>query len=321
MQLLGIYKALLSDSFTLKNYKRMSKFAAVICAILLLPFIALYACVMALYGLALISKKIIDSPTDYLMSFVKDEGRDVKHATQAVIYLIGFPLIFALKALTCALIFVIFVTHFAASLIGYIATLGGMKFSPFLLDEADRKSEAATAGKYGKAGVIVFILIAISIVLEMCFLPPVLSAANEMYYTTAPERGCQSLVNRVTEQYEAGEMNDKLYQSFYSAYEAGDVTVENYETYEILIFGEASGYELEAYELYLTVEEKLTALQDLFAYTYSLFIIIFVLAFFRRSKSAADEGESIDANNGETAAAEDNSISAEVSEIAKVTEA
>ncbi len=313
MQLLDIYKALLSDSLTLKNYKRMSKFAAILCAILLLPFIALYACVMALYGLALIAKKIIDSPTDYLLSFVKDEGRDVKHATQAVIYLIGFPLIFALKALTCALVFVIFVTHFAASLIGYIATLGGMKFSPFLIDETDRKSAAATAGKYGKAGVIVFILIATSIVLEMCFLPPVLSAVNEMYYTTAPERGCQSLVNRVVEQYEAGEMNERLYQSFYSAYEAGDVTTENYEAYEILIFGEASGYELEAYELYLTVEDALTTLQDLFAYTYSLFIIIFVLAFFRRSKPAADKGESIDANNGETVDIAGNSISAEVS--------
>ena len=236
MDLTKTYLDLAKETFALRNYKRMHIACAILAAIVMLPFILSYAFYMLLYGLLVIVYKLAASPADHLLAFVKGEGKEVKHATQAVIYLIGFPFVFFLKALLAILIFVISIVHFLTSIAGYIATLGGITFSPFVVNLVDRnKSEQAPA--YATVPVILFLVFGFVFLFNAYIVPYILT----------------SLVD-ILRQYEAWEFN---------------------------VFGTILRYD--SYELYYKLRETARNLYIGSGFAFSTFVIVYILAFFRRT--------------------------------------
>ena len=177
MELFNKFKDLVKESLLCKSFKGLSAAKTVLCSIALAPFIVLYVGMLLVYWLFAVLYRFACNQLDYIHTFVTKERAEVRHATEAVIYAIAFPFIFFVKVLAGLLAGVLMFIHFFTSMVGYIATFGGIKFSPFLFDNVDRfKSREAV--KHNKSAVTVFIILGlILLVLAVLFAP----VANAIY--------------------------------------------------------------------------------------------------------------------------------------------
>ena len=123
--------ALLQEAFKLKKYKAMPKALAVFCFILMTPIVAASFLVTAFFSFFAFAFAVISSPVKYLHEIVHVEGKEVKHATQAIVYLISWPFVFFLYALMSFLMLLLLPTYALLSFLCYVWSLGGFKFHLF----------------------------------------------------------------------------------------------------------------------------------------------------------------------------------------------
>ncbi len=227
MELFEIYKDLIRETFMLKAFKSMGIVKAILCALALAPFIVAYAVIMLLYGFVLILYRIISDPFTYLYDFVKTEGKDVKHATQAVIYFIAFPLIFFIRLVLCIMTFELIVIHFIASVLGYFATYGGIKFSPFMITPVDRTAYKI-ATNHNQCALIIFVSVALALISFSYLLMPIARGVDNILpqYTLS-----EQLHKRVEIAYRGNEISPDQYNDFISDYDKGLVTDSNCRMY------------------------------------------------------------------------------------------
>lgn len=133
---LGKMAALLKEAFKFKKYRAMHPALAVFTGIFMLPMVAVSFVVTALLTVLCFAFAVLSSPVKYLHGIVNNEGKEVKHATQTAIYLISWPVVFALYLVMSALLVAILPVYALLSIILYAWTLGGFKFHLFP-NEAD----------------------------------------------------------------------------------------------------------------------------------------------------------------------------------------
>ena len=147
---------LLKEAFKFKKYKAMAPALAVFTGILMIPLVlASFAVTAMLAGLCFMVT-VLSSPAKYLHDLVHGEGQSVKHATQTVVYLISWPLVFFLYVLMSFLLLLILPTYALLSILLYVWSLGGFKFHLFMNQVDDISIEVR--GRY-LALPIVFIII------------------------------------------------------------------------------------------------------------------------------------------------------------------
>lgn len=140
---------ILKEAFKFKKYKAMNNVCAVFVGICMSPFVLISFVLAAFLYVTGFMFKLIATPIENIHNLAHSEGAEVKHATQVVIYLISWPLIFfwytviSLMLLQLALLYAIF------SCITYIWSLGGFKFHLFASDSDEISIEA-----YGKYNII-----------------------------------------------------------------------------------------------------------------------------------------------------------------------
>lgn len=155
--------SLLKEAFKLKKYKAMPSALAVLTAIFMSPWIlGTFFLAVANYVLGFFFKTMT-APIDYLHSLANKEGKEVKHATQFIIYCISWPLIFFLYASVAATVFLLTITYALLSCFCYIASLGGFRFHLFLSDVEVFGSELRLNGKYKTWKPLWFVLLSITI--------------------------------------------------------------------------------------------------------------------------------------------------------------
>ena len=133
----GKMTTLLKEAFKFKKYKAMKPVFAVFTGIFMLPFvIASFALTISLSVLSFWFT-LISSPVKTIHALVHDEGQTVKHATQMIVYLISWPLIFAIYAMMSILVLMIIPTYTLFMFFTYIWSLGGFKFHLFANYEGD----------------------------------------------------------------------------------------------------------------------------------------------------------------------------------------
>lgn len=160
MDLFNKFKDLVKESLLCKSYKGMSAAKIVLCVIALAPFIVLYVTMLLAYWFLAVVYRFACNQLEYIHAFIIKERAEVRHATEAVVYCIAFPWVFLMKLLSGSLAFVLMLVHFFTSLVGYVATFGGIKFSPFILDKVDRFS-SRDAVKHNNKALVVFIIISL----------------------------------------------------------------------------------------------------------------------------------------------------------------
>ena len=274
MDIFNIFSSLVKESVSFKAYKGLHPFLRVLCFIILLPFIIVYTAMLLVYLLMATVYKLVHSAFDYLYGFVHGEGKVVNHATQAIIYLIAFPLLFAFKVVYSVLIYPMVILHFLASHVGYIATFGGIKYSPFMLEPVDRLGEKGFA-KHCKAAVIVFVIFGILLLVLSASFRHVSDEIYRMYKEDA-------VVSRLVDEMKIAKNDHKIsgddWNSFASAYNAGKITAENYTEYrnKYLGYSEKALWDVkEELEFYKLVELIYLARVA----TYVLFVSIYVPAY------------------------------------------
>lgn len=155
MDFIAVMKALVKEAKLLRNYKRMSKFMAVLSFLLLLPWISAFLGAIAAYYVCLAIYKLIAAPIEQIKGFLEESGKDVKHATQFLVYWIGFPLVWGCHVFLAFAAFSLHYYFFIANVTGYIATLGGITFAPFIKEQPNRELEYSKE-KFGKRRVFFF---------------------------------------------------------------------------------------------------------------------------------------------------------------------
>ncbi len=230
MDIFVTYKNLVKESLLFRSYKSMKAFPRILCFTALLPFIAVYTSMLLGYLVLATIYRVASSYFDYLHSFVREEGdRDsIKHATQAAIYWIAFPVILLLKIVLCLLTVMIYIHHFVTSFVGYIATFGGIKFSPFLFDKVDRFGKDR-AIKHNTAAVVTFSVIAIILLTLSITFKPIADISYNAYKENAI---VDTIVEEVKKAYDDKKISRDAYNEFIHAYNDGDINADNYLEYE-----------------------------------------------------------------------------------------
>lgn len=266
----------------------MSVVTRILSFCVVLPFILTYAILLGGYFLLLLLYTFISSPFDFLLDFVHDEGKDVKHATQAIIYLIGFPLIFVFKLLLSFITLILFIIHFITSLIGYIATLGGIHFYPLLINQGERFEEAGPK-KFKKKVTFFFVTFGLILCILAIFFKPVYYKIYEGMYDDGQE--FNNFVYSVREEYEAGNISEQDYYQFIEKINHYEIDVDNYRNYYKIYLGKPYVWN----EKYMdpTYSNTANTLSNIFVSSYVLFVCIYIPVAFKMKKQDKEVNQEI----------------------------
>ena len=146
------------------QYARMPKLLKIFMIVALFPLIITFVVSKFLYWVTLFFYKMISSPAEYLHEWLKKQKDDVKHATQAVMYWVCLPVVFGFQLLLSFSSLVFFFQWFFLMVQGYLLTLGGIKWQPFITEasfeedtaeyECKPNTEIAAIYAYITAGVL-----------------------------------------------------------------------------------------------------------------------------------------------------------------------
>ncbi len=116
------------------QYARLPLLFKIFAIVALSPIIATFVISIFFYWVTLFFYKMISSPADSLHLWLKGQKDEVKHATQAVMYVVCLPFIFFLKVLLSFTSVYFFIQWFFIMIQGYILSLGGIKWQPFITE-------------------------------------------------------------------------------------------------------------------------------------------------------------------------------------------
>lgn len=127
---------LLKEAFKFKKYKAMSPVLAVFTGLLMLPIVVASFSVAASFAVLGFVFSVISAPVKYLHEIVRVEGKEVKHATQFIVYFLSWPTVFGLYVAMSFLLVLLLPTYALLSFLLYVWSLGGFKFH-LLLNKVD----------------------------------------------------------------------------------------------------------------------------------------------------------------------------------------
>ena len=116
------------------KYNSMNKFLALVLTIVFIPMRVGFFFARLFYWFTWFFFKALSAPVDYLQNWLKEQKDDVKHATQAVMYVVCLPFIFSQQILLAFNSFAFFFQWFGLMLSAYIMTLGAVRWQPVISD-------------------------------------------------------------------------------------------------------------------------------------------------------------------------------------------
>ena len=117
-----------------ERYKNMNKVLAFILTIFFIPMRVVFFFARIGYWFTWFFFRAISAPIDYLQGWMKGQKDEVKHATQAVIYLVCLPYIFFQQVMLSLNALSFYFQWFGLMLSAYIMTLGKVRWQPVISD-------------------------------------------------------------------------------------------------------------------------------------------------------------------------------------------
>ena len=152
-------KNMILELLKFKQYKRMHLAFKILVAILELPFILLLLLSVGSFYLTYAIFRSISEPIDYINNLIKEEGKEVKHASQFIIYFFGFPVVLIGIVFISVLTFFIFFEFLFSSIFGEVVSLHGFKFQPFISKTDDDFSISISEEKFKLWRPLTFVII------------------------------------------------------------------------------------------------------------------------------------------------------------------
>ena len=131
----------------------------ILVAILEFPFILLLLLSVGSFYLTYAIFRSISEPIDFINNLIKEEGKEVKHASQFIIYFFGFPVVLIGTIFTSGLTFFIFFEFLFSSIFGEVVSLHGFKFQPFISQTDDDFSISISEEKFQLWRPLTFVII------------------------------------------------------------------------------------------------------------------------------------------------------------------
>lgn len=167
--------AVINEAKKLKKYKAMHLAFAIVIGVLMLPFaISALALAVVIYVLGYLFS-VISEPVQKLHELLKGEGRELKHASQFIIYFLSWGFIFSAYAFLSVIAVVLNVFYTVFAILTYICTLGGIKFHAFAGND-DLSVEVD--GKYNIVVLIVFVAVMGTLLVVVPFIKTIVFAAD-----------------------------------------------------------------------------------------------------------------------------------------------
>lgn len=166
------FKSLLKEVFKFKQYKDISSVTAILGIIAVLPFIIDAALYSVLYLISMFFFAAFSSGAEYLEDWVKQTKKGVSNVAEASIYLTTTPLIFLIRFALSVFALSFFILWFIMQCLFYIATLGGIKWRPYItkVDFNDSIDDYTPTTNDDLAGFVSFILAGLSITFFVFFI-------------------------------------------------------------------------------------------------------------------------------------------------------
>lgn len=147
-----MFKKLTKEVSGVCQYKHLASPFKAFAIVTTIPFWFFYALSICLNYICLFFFNCLASSCDYLESWVRETKKDVFHATEAVIYFVSMPFIFFLRCLLSIFGIVFYLNWFCTMCIAYIATLGGIRWTPSISSAANTDSLSVTPKTNKTAG-------------------------------------------------------------------------------------------------------------------------------------------------------------------------
>ena len=134
MDYLKLLNGLKNEFFTAgkEKYKSMNIIARFIFTIVFIPMRIGFFFARLTYWCTWFFFKCLATPVDYLQSWLKEQKEGIAHATQAILYLVCMPTIFAQQVMLAFAAFSFFFQWFGMMLSAYIMTLGAVRWQPVI---------------------------------------------------------------------------------------------------------------------------------------------------------------------------------------------
>ncbi len=154
------FKSLINEALSCKQYKKLNIAFKIFGFIGVFPFIAISAILSIIYNISVFFFNLGAIGVDYLENWLKNAKKDVKTPTEPVIYFLTIPTIFTMHVLLSLFSGSFFFLWFLMQCFFYIATLGGIRWQPYItkidLDE-NHENYVATTNRTG-GGILAIIL-------------------------------------------------------------------------------------------------------------------------------------------------------------------
>ena len=128
----GLYKSLVKEVLSGKQYKKLSLPIRILAYIAVFPFTVLSVFMAAFFYVYNFSFNVVSSGVNYLEQWLKNTKKGVAPLTEAVIYFIALPLIFFNHVLLSFFAVNFFILWFFSQCTFYVASLGGIKWQPYV---------------------------------------------------------------------------------------------------------------------------------------------------------------------------------------------
>lgn len=132
MNYFSLINGLVREARSLTQYKRLGLPFAILAAIGMVPYIFLFLIYTALFYVELFCFQGLSACVDYLECWLKENRKGLRHATEAVLYFVCMPGIFLFRVVLSLFSIFYYFTWFFVMLLAYLATLGGVRWQPFL---------------------------------------------------------------------------------------------------------------------------------------------------------------------------------------------
>ena len=129
-----LIKALKDEARQNLQFGRMNKGPRILARLLTLPWLVSVMVAVLQYYIALFFYKACLTPVQHLHNIMRKEGEVVKHGTQVVVYFFAFPVVFILYIMLSLTTVYFYFQWFVIMVYMYFATLGGIKWQPFITD-------------------------------------------------------------------------------------------------------------------------------------------------------------------------------------------
>lgn len=150
----------IKEFFEFNQFKRIPVGLAVVAGILLSPFLLAVIFMIPAFYILQFCYKIVAAPADFLLQSIREESDNT--VVKAVVYFVGYPVVFLMKIALSAFSVEFFVMYFFFMLFAWIYGCGGIKFQPFIF-EATTDCSAHLEGKASKKTIAIILTVCIII--------------------------------------------------------------------------------------------------------------------------------------------------------------